>query len=821
MLFMDFTRLKTYLLRTLALGLVLIALFWGACHLFLPQYVQKTISSYGDKIGYEINYRKLSVSPLRLSVEVDGMHLSKKGGKDLLSFDKLVLVLKWTKLAVGELGFDEILLEAPKITLEKISPRVNAKREPLWNWEELISAVKNNLPPNNPQASKTPLKISIDELKVHAATAHLLDPGNQIQEELKPFSIELMDVANYDKKGIVTGVRGQYDFNLGSLQALIPGLKKTVSFQHVAVSGSLDNPEPNLLGAQINLKLDEGDLHSHWTLNTASKLLEGKLEIQKLATAPFIPLLPANKELVGVSGFIDANVLVKVGGDSNIISGSAQWTDLLITESGKKTPFLAWKLADFRQFEYQMAKADASRGSSLTLGECVIDQPSLQFEINEEGFSNFRRLFSPPANTNAVASSEQVSQISQVGQVSEINQIKQKGPFALDIRSINLKNGEVFFSDLSMKPNFKVDIKKFNATLLGVSNTPGRSAVVAADGVVAGVGSLKAKGRASFDDPRRNHDIAVNFRNLPLTSFNPAVMTFAGYEIVGGRLSLNLIYRSKDGDLNGSNQIIIKQVKLGNEVPDFKGKKLPLGLAIALLEDSDDTIDITIQIAGNVDSPEFSASGLVWQAIGNVLTNIATAPFRALASLIGISATEGVNAVLGEAVFLPVDLDNLEKFGQYLVKRPNANLEIIGTYDPVKDKQELARVRADTAILNDAGFKLKPGEPVPAPSFADPRVQSGLRAAYAQYVGRIQLGQRLLMLPEGDARNEQLHNELIAAIEVSDAELKELAKNRARVAYDAMVKDDPSLKARILLGDVKTVDAGKEGVPLDVEIKIK
>jgi len=230
---------------------------------------------------------------------------------------------------------------------------------------------------------------------------------------------------------------------------------------------------------------------------------------------------------------------------------------------------------------------------------------------------------------------------------------------------------------------------------------------------------------------------------------------------------------------------------------------------------------VTIRIAGNVDSPEFSASGLVWQAISNVLTNIATAPFRALAALVGISGNDGVYAVLGEAVFLSQDQDNLEKFGAYLEKRPNANLQINGTYDPVQDKQELARVRADSAILKDAGFKLNAGEPVPAPSLSDPRIQSGLRSAYAQYVGRIKLGQRLVMLPEGEARNEQLHNELIAAIEVSETELKELAKNRAKLAYDMMVKGDQSLKDRILLGDVKTVNAGKEGVPLDVEIKIK
>ena len=246
-----------------------------------------------------------------------------------------------------------------------------------------------------------------------------------------------------------------------------------------------------------------------------------------------------------------------------------------------------------------------------------------------------------------------------------------------------------------------------------------------------------------------------------------------------------------------------------------------MGLAIALLEDSDDTIDVTIHIAGNVDSPEFSASGLVWQAISNVLTNVATAPFRALGSILGMGGDEGVNAVPGEALFLSTDQDRLEKFGEYLVKHPNSNLEIVGTYDPVIDKQELARVKADSAILKDAGFKLAPGEPVPSPSLSDPRVQSGLKAAYAQYIGRIKLGQRLLTLPEGEARNEQLHAELIAGIEVPEGELGELAKSRAKVAYDLMTKSDLSLKDRIQIVDVKAVEAVKEGIPLDVEVRIK
>jgi hypothetical protein len=246
-----------------------------------------------------------------------------------------------------------------------------------------------------------------------------------------------------------------------------------------------------------------------------------------------------------------------------------------------------------------------------------------------------------------------------------------------------------------------------------------------------------------------------------------------------------------------------------------------LGLAIALLEDADDTIDVTINIAGNVDSPEFSAGGLVWQAISNVLTNVATAPFRALGALLGMGGNDGVNAVLGEEVFLPPDQDRLEKFGEFLAKRPNATIELSGTYDPSLDKEALARATADLAILTAAGVNLSPNEALPTPDFSDARVQSGLKSAYAQYVGRLKLGQRLITLPDGRERNEQLHAELIASIPVTEGDLKSLANGRSKLALELMIKNNPNLVGRIALGEVKTVNSGKDGVPLEVEVRIK
>jgi len=218
-----------------------------------------------------------------------------------------------------------------------------------------------------------------------------------------------------------------------------------------------------------------------------------------------------------------------------------------------------------------------------------------------------------------------------------------------------------------------------------------------------------------------------------------------------GRLDLLLNYKAKDAELLGQNRFVIKDIQLGEEIPDFQGKRLPLRLAVALLEDSDNVIDISLSIKGNIDSPEFSASGLVWQAISTVLSNIVTAPFRALASLLG------------------------------------------GAYDPGSDKLELARARADHAILNAAGFKLSPSEPLPTPSLSDPRIQSGIKSAYGQQVGKIKLAQRLITLPDNEARYQQLRSEIILSFVIGDTELKQLAATRASRARDLMLQNNPSL----------------------------
>ncbi|MBU3726999.1 MAG: DUF748 domain-containing protein, partial [Polynucleobacter sp.] len=734
---------------------ILASLFWLIGVTWAPTWIKKQIEGYSQQLGYSIQIQSIDVKPFQLVVQVQGLRLDQIQGKQLFGLDTGLIRLRWSKLITGELGVQDLQLTNPSILLERAAGAGSK-----WNWMQLIETINAQKPPST-EAKPKAIKVSVDRLAIQGARLQFRDGQTKFADDLGPFSLNLRQLSNYRQASDEPGVEGLYELDLGKVDLLIPSLNKMVVFEKVQASGGVSSPEPDQLEAKLNLKLDAGVLDFFFHLEPKQNLIKIDVAIDNLSVAPMITLLPANNPLQTNSGVMAGKLQYQTRQGLWSTSGDLSLKNFEITEGKPRQAFMKWHQADFKQIDLRRL---ASGKTSLTIDEILFDQPDFKYDLDEQGFSNIRRMFAKPVSTTTPSA----------GPAEE-----KSANFELDIKALKLRNGIVHFADLGVVPQLQTDIRKLNGSLLGVSNVPGRYAAIALDGLIADRGSFRAKGQAAFDDPRRNHDVLFEFKNVPLKTANAYFMKYAGYPIQDGRLDLMLNYKAKDAELVGQNRFVIKDIELGEEVPNFQGRRLPLRLAIALLEDSDNVIDISLGIKGNVDSPEFSATGLVWQAIRTVLTNIVTAPFRALASLLGLQSDAPIHAVLGESSYLPVDQEKLDKLAGVLVKRPNATIEFVGVYDPSADKAALARARADRAILNAAGFKLSPQEPLPIPSLSDPRVQAGVRSAYGQQVGRIQLAQRLISLPDNEARYQQLRNELIQSYAISEAELMQLASARA------------------------------------------
>jgi hypothetical protein len=797
------------LIRIGAIVIASILVFWVGLAVFLPGQIKKAVQAYGQSIGHHINYESISVSPWNLKVDIHGLKLSKNlEDKDpLLDIQYLSLNAELIHLLIARVHLSEVKIDGAQIFLDRSLSKQGVAQ---WNFLEFIQAIQAL---KKPDAKPSNLKIEIDLFQLKNGQLAIKDSIKKTDYVFKDVQFQAKAFANYAPTG-AQGVQSDYLLNLKNVDIAIPGSVNRLKLSSLGVGGHFDMIAQEKIDLNINLSIEDSMLTSKLSYDLKKSDLDGAISFKDLPLAPFVTLLPANEQLVTQKGSVSAELKLKTNQKGWAIFGDLDFAELAIYEPKEKDPLLSWKKAFFSKFELDFLEKEQKR---FSIQELVLTQPFVRFSIGEDKFSNFRRLFMKNQATTASTTTASTA----VSSTPPTPKTADKPAFEVDIKAIKVNQGGMYFSDASIRTGFKTNINNLNGSLLGVSNVPGQYATIALDGTVDKSGSLRARGQAAFEDPRRNSDISLSFKNVPLNSINPYAMTFAGYQIDDGRIDVDLRYNAKEGQLLGKNRFVIRKIKLGEEVPDFKGLRLPIGLAIAVLEDSDGMIDVNIPIKGNVDSPEFSVGHLFWQALRNVLSSIITAPFRALASLFGEEGLDGIYTAPGESVITPPEQEKLEKVAKLLEKKANAMVEFYGTYDPQIDRQELARVNADRAILLAAGFKLKDTEPLPNPSLSDPRIQSGLKSAYGSQVGRIKLAQQLIKLPNTPMRWETLRKELIEAQNINEARLMSLANNRANNAKDAFLNNSPEMKDRVRIGKVQEVKAEDAGIPMGISLITK
>lgn len=191
-------------------------------------------------------------------------------------------------------------------------------------------------------------------------------------------------------------------------------------------------------------------------------------------------------------------------------------------------------------------------------------------------------------------------------------------------------------------------------------------------------------------------DINMKFQNIAMKNFTPYTAKFVGREIKDGKLELDLNYNISESNLKAKNSIIIKKLELGKNIESEEAMSLPLDLAIALLEDSSNTIDINLPVSGNVDDPQFSVASIVWKAFVNLITKAITSPFSLIGSLFNFSEDEikSVSFDLKESEITPIQKETLDKIALILDKKDDFAIKITPAFKEKDEKEKLANERA-------------------------------------------------------------------------------------------------------------------------------
>ncbi len=250
-------------------------------------------------------------------------------------------------------------------------------------------------------------------------------------------------------------------------------------------------------------------------------------------------------------------------------------------------------------------------------------------------------------------------------------------PMPMAIKKIVLHAGQANFADLSVQPNFATGIQSIEGTVLGLSSNPNSRAKVDIHGAVDAFSPVDITGDVNVLSAALYTDLALNFRNMELSIFNPYSGKFAGYNITKGKLTTELHYKVVGRKLDAQHHISVDQLEFGDKTASKDAVSLPIKLAVALLKDRHGVINLDVPVSGTLDDPTFRLGPIIWKVFVNILEKAVTAPFALLGALFGGGPDlQFVDFRPGAADLDPAAADRTRAMVKALNERPQLKIEV-------------------------------------------------------------------------------------------------------------------------------------------------
>ena len=451
----------------------------------------------------------------------------------------------------------------------------------------------------------------------------------------------------------------------------------------------------------------QGELVTRGSADLATQAVVGELTLSDIALSQVQSYLTPFVNLSLSEGALSATTRYEVAesGKTLLVSGDATVDNLTILDGLHYEPLVKWQSLDVADLRFSLAD------NTLDMASVNIIEPYAKILIDEQKRTNIGAIVrsgeSSSDNASKAGDAKEGSVNTPENGEAEGDSVDtsvtgeaEGSSLAISIAAINLNNGSAYFADESLTPQFASSIESLNGSIEQLTSDAGSAAKVAINGKIDSYAPVSLKGELNplLEELFLDLDFAVE--GAELTSVNPYSGTYMGYYIDKGLLSLDVHYKVQNSELDGDNHVVIDQLTLGRKSDSEQALSLPLGLAVALLQDNDGVIDLGLEVSGDLDNPDFSFGSIILNALGNLITKAVTAPFTFLASLVGSEdELNRVDFTAGQDSLDEQATQRLTTLAEALNKRPGLRVSIEGTVDAVSDARELAVAQLHQQLL--------------------------------------------------------------------------------------------------------------------------
>lgn len=487
--------------------------------------------------------------------------------------------------------------------------------------------------------------------------------------------------------------------------------------------------------------------------------------------------------------------------------GNVGVADLRTTDQFLNEDFVKWRQLDVTGIDYSKSP------DKLSIDKITARQPYARVVIAQDSSLNVNKVLRIEPEVEA-----------REGEPAPPEKKKSDKPavrepaFPMRIRTVQLIDGSANFADYSIEPSFATGILELNGRVTGLSSDPSSRAEVKLDGKVDKYAPVDITGEVNLFSAALYTDVAMNFRNMELTTFNPYSGKFAGYNISKGKLSTELRYKVEDRKLDAAHHIVLDNLEFGDKTDSKDAAPIPLKLAVALLKDRNGVIDVNLPVQGTLDDPAFRLGPIIWKAVLGLLTKIVTAPFAALGALFGGGEELAyVDFEPGSAQLAPAQIEKLATLSKALVERPQLRLEVPLTVLSAEDSEAIARAGLATKLPPEAADT----------DVTDERAQRRRLATMEKTYREIAQAAPVYPAetstekgPDVNAQIDYLQRAMLEKLRPDDAALTALARDRARAVQDALLANTGLSPERVFITTERTEGKPETGA-VRMEMKLE
>ena len=107
-------------------------------------------------------------------------------------------------------------------------------------------------------------------------------------------------------------------------------------------------------------------------------------------------------------------------------------------------------------------------------------------------------------------------------------------------------------------------------------------------------------------------DVQYHLQSLPVSMFNPYLITYTSFPLDGGTIELNGTWKVRNGIINSDNHLLVIDPRVTKRLRNKDTKWIPSPLIMSFIRERGNVIDYEIPITGNLKNPKFHLHDVIF-----------------------------------------------------------------------------------------------------------------------------------------------------------------------------------------------------------------